>query len=115
MTWPRRRIHLSETTLEPGGHNTKSHVWLASRAAYSSIAQCKWGSTSAIHTEGTSEGDGAMAVVSTSQSMGRRTPPERRVTFGWTWWGHDVWWLGDASTVRHGSGPGHGVLVGIGE
>jgi hypothetical protein len=34
-----RKSHLSMTTLVPGGHGTRSQVWLARRAAYSSIAQ----------------------------------------------------------------------------
>jgi hypothetical protein len=40
-------------------------VWLASRAAYSSIAQCQWGSARAARTEeGTGEAPGGAFAVS---------------------------------------------------
>jgi hypothetical protein len=82
-----RKSHLSVTTLVPGGHDTRSQVWLASRTAYSSsmaLRQC--GSARAERTEeGTGEASGGVAVVSAakiSRSTGRRTPAARRVTMG---------------------------------
>jgi hypothetical protein len=76
------------TTLLPGGHGTRSQVWLAISAIYSSIAQRQWGSARAARTEeGTKEASGGVAVVSAariSRSTGRRTPVARRVTIGWT-------------------------------
>jgi hypothetical protein len=43
------------TTLVPGGRGTRSQVWLASRAVYSSIVRCRWGSARAVQTEVTGE------------------------------------------------------------
>jgi hypothetical protein len=84
-----RKSHLSVTTLVPGGHSTRSQVWLARRAACSSsIARRKCGSPRAMRTEeGTGEASGGVAVVSAariSRSTGRRTPAARRVTISWT-------------------------------
>jgi hypothetical protein len=45
------KIHLSVTTLAPGGRGTKSHVLLDSMASYSSISQRQWESASALRTE----------------------------------------------------------------
>jgi hypothetical protein len=82
-----RNSHLPVTTLVPGGHGTRSQVWLARRAAYfSSIAcrQCR--SARAVRTEeGIGEASGVVVVVSAakiSRSTGRRTPAARRVTIG---------------------------------
>jgi fructose-1,6-bisphosphatase len=63
-------------TLALGGRGTKSHMLLDSRASYSSIVQCQWGSVSALWTEvraGDSVG-GAAAVESCRQSIGLVTP-----------------------------------------
>jgi hypothetical protein len=81
--------HLPVTTLVPGGHGTRSQVWLAKRAAYSSsIARRQCGSARVVRTEeGTREASGGVLDVSAariSRSMGRRTPAARRVTIGWT-------------------------------
>jgi hypothetical protein len=78
-----RKTHLPLTTLVSGGHGTRSHVWLAYKASYSSsIARRQWGSASALQTE---DGIGErVGVVSTSQSMERRTLTDRRVTIGLT-------------------------------
>jgi hypothetical protein len=63
-------------------------VWLARRAAYSSIARRQCGSARAVRTEeGTGEASDGVVVVSAakiSRSIGRRTPAARRVTIGWT-------------------------------
>jgi hypothetical protein len=74
------------TTVVPGGRGTRSQVWLASRATYSSIARRQWGSTRATRTEeGTEEVSRGMAVVSTariSRSIGQRMLTVWRVTIG---------------------------------
>jgi hypothetical protein len=69
------------TTLVPGGHGTKSQVWLVSRVVYSSIArhQCELERATRMK-EGTSEASGGVAIISAariSRSMGRRTPATR--------------------------------------
>jgi hypothetical protein len=64
----------------PEGYDNKSQVWLASRASYSSIAHCQLGSASVVRAkEGTGEGAGAEAVVSTKRSTGRRTSGDHQV------------------------------------
>jgi hypothetical protein len=69
----------------PRGRGTKSHMLLDSRASYSSIVQCQWGSTSALQAEvGTRDNvRGAAAVESCRRSMGLVTSAARRVTIGW--------------------------------
>jgi hypothetical protein len=72
-----RKIHLSVTTLVPGGRGTRSQVWLASKIMYSSMARHQWGSTRAARTkEGTGEGAEAALTVRTSRSTERKTPAE---------------------------------------
>jgi hypothetical protein len=59
------------------GRGTKSHVLLDSRASYSSIARCQWGSTSALWTEvGTRDSAGGVAAATDScrRSMDLVTP-----------------------------------------
>jgi hypothetical protein len=55
-----RKSHLSVTMLVPGGHDTSSQVWLASRAAYSSIARRQCGSARVVRTK---EGIGEVSVA----------------------------------------------------
>lgn len=65
---------LADDQVGPRGHGTKSHVWLATRDTYSSIARHQWGSTSAVRTkEGTCKGVEAAVIVNISRSTGRRT------------------------------------------
>jgi hypothetical protein len=62
------KSHLSVTTLVPGGHDTSSQVWLASRTAYSSMALRQCGSARVERTEeGTGEASGGVAVVSAAR------------------------------------------------
>jgi hypothetical protein len=86
--WRKIHCHFSVTTLVPGGHGTRSQVWLASRATYSSIARRQCGSAKAMRTEdGTGDASGGVVVVSAariSRSTRRRTSAVRRVTMGWT-------------------------------
>jgi hypothetical protein len=107
-----RNSHLPVTMLVPGGHGTRSQVWLARRAAYSSIARRQCGSARAVRTEeGTGEASGGVVVVSAtkiSRSIGRRTPAARRVTIGWTCpgsrWMATGWYTGGSGRSAGTSG-----------
>jgi hypothetical protein len=107
-----RNSHLMVTMLVFGGHGTRSQVWLARRAAYSSIAHHQCGSARAVRTkEGTGEASSGVVVVSAakiSRSTGRRTTAARRVTIGWTclgsWWMATGWYTGGSGRSAGTSG-----------
>jgi hypothetical protein len=69
------------TTLVPGGRDTWSQVWLASRATYSSMVQRQRGLARVVRTEeGTWEVFGGVVVVSAARinlSTDRRTHAAR--------------------------------------
>jgi hypothetical protein len=77
------QIHLPVTTLQPDGRGTRSQVWLARRALYStSIARRQFGSARASRTDvgiGGSRGSPSVA----ERARGRRTPVACRFTMGW--------------------------------
>jgi hypothetical protein len=64
-------------TLVPGGHDTRSQVWLASRATYfSSIVRCQCGSARAVRTEeGNEEAYEGVAVVSAGRWVEEHRQP----------------------------------------
>jgi hypothetical protein len=90
-------------TLVPGGHDTRSQVWLASRATYfSSIVRRQCGSARAVRTEeGNEEAYEGVAVV----SAGRWVEEHRQPTespWGGRARGHDEWRPGGTPAAQNG-------------
>jgi hypothetical protein len=101
------KIYFSVITFALEGCGTKSQVWFACKASYSSIARHQLGSANALRIkddsgESTEEED----VVRTRRSKGHRTPTARWVTIRWmclgSWWRATRWYT--ESSSREGAG-----------